>query len=109
MEGRVDHFVRLDRLPERLIFPSEQEGKIGYDAAVKRLWYRGFMSKAAFDRLYLLSEDWGYRRALEELFQLSTPEDEPPRRAARALTTVLATLGILLGAAFVWLLRGQFP
>lgn len=105
----MDHFVTLDRLPEGIVFPPDLDGRIGFDAAARRLWFRGFMSKAAFDRLYLLGDDWGYRRALEGLFQLSTPEEETPRRAARPWAAVLATLGLLVGVACVWLLRGQFP
>ena len=104
----MDHFVRLDRLPERLAFPTDLDGRIGFDPAAQRLWFRGFMSKAAFDRLYLLSDDWGYRRALEELFRISTLEEETSARASRPFATVLATLGLLLGAAFALLLRGHF-
>jgi len=70
----MDRFVKLDILPDGLQFPSEQRARISYDAAQRRLVFRGFMSKADFDRLIVLSSDWGYRRALEELFRLCTPE-----------------------------------
>ena len=48
------------------------------------------MSKAEFDRLCQLSGDWGYRRPLEDLFRLCTPEAERPRRG---LLRSLAALG----------------
>src|SRR5690349_5325799 len=74
----MEHFVHLEALPGGLQFPAELRDKIRYDDAAQRLCYRGFMSKVDFDRLNYLSDDWSYRRQLEELFRLCTPE-EPGR------------------------------
>ena len=41
------------------------------------------MSKGDFDRLCRLSDDWGYRRPLEELFRQCTPEDGDPTGGLR--------------------------
>jgi hypothetical protein len=77
-EGFVDHFVSLARLPDGFAFPPDLADRFWYDATKGRLFWRGFMSKATFDRLILLSPDWSYRVALEKLFQLCTPESEAP-------------------------------
>ena len=91
----MDHSVALERLPEGLRFPPELGDRIGYDAERRRLVYRGFMSKVDFDRLCALSDDWSYRRPLEELFRLCTPEPEAPPRpiGLRRAFAALAGLG----------------
>ncbi len=80
-EDLVDHFVTMDRLPDGLEFPPDLKDRIWFDAVMRRLVFRGFMSKADFDRLCRLSDNWGYRRPLEDLFRLCTPE-EPARLRA---------------------------
>ena len=85
----MDHFVTLGRFPEGLRFPAEFDGRIDYDSARRRLVFRGFMSKAEFDRLCDLSDDWGYRRQLEELFRQCTPDEAVP---ARGFTRKVASL-----------------
>jgi hypothetical protein len=47
----VDHFVTMNRLPDGLEFPPALKNRIWFDAAKRRLVFRGFMSKAEFDRL----------------------------------------------------------
>lgn len=86
----TEHAVRLDRLPEGLIVPRGYEGRFGYDVAGQRLWFQGFMSKATFDRLSGLSDDWDYRSALERLFLESVPERGP--KAERGARPVLKRL-----------------
>ena len=88
----MDHFVRMGRLPDGLQFPPDLLDRIWYDAEGRRLVFRGFMSKAEFDRLFRLSDDWGYRRPLEDLFRECTPDEEGPRRSG--LRRVLAAFGI---------------
>jgi hypothetical protein len=73
----MDHFVVLDQLPAGLEFPPDLRDRISYDPATKRLTHRGFLSKADFDRLWLLSEDWSYRHKLEDLFRLCIVDDQP--------------------------------
>jgi hypothetical protein len=92
MEGPVEHFVRMASLPPGLVFPPDLSDRIRYDAGSQRLIHRGFMSKADFDRLCRLSDDWGYRRALEDLFRLCAPE-ERPRSVLGRLATVFSGLG----------------
>ena len=74
----MDRFVAMASLPEGLRFPPELDGRIRYDEARRVLGFRGFMCKAEFDRLSRLSDDWGYKRSLEELFRLCTLEPEIP-------------------------------
>ena len=73
----MNHVVKLERLPEGLRFPDDLQPKVEFDAAKKRLIWHGFMSKRDFDRLLALSEDWSYRRQVEELFRLSVEAPTP--------------------------------
>lgn len=77
----MNHVVKMERLPEGLRFPDDLHEKVEFDAAKKRLIWHGFMSKREFDRLFALSEDWSYRRQVEELFRLSV---EAPASASSA-------------------------
>jgi hypothetical protein len=86
----MDHSVRLDRLPDGLAFPPELGDRIRHDSARGTLSFRGFMSKADFDRLSRLHDDWGYRRSLEELFRLCVLETGP--RPTNRLTSVFSRL-----------------
>ena len=73
----MDHFVILERLPEDLKFPPDLEDRIQIDPQTRKLSFRGYMSKTDFDRISQLTRDWSFRRKLEELFQVCTPEDDP--------------------------------
>ena len=86
----MDHFVPMERLPAGLEFPPDLRQRIHHDAERRRLVYRGFMSKIEFDRLCQLSDDWSYRRSLEDLFRLCTPEDETRPRGLRRLIAAVA-------------------
>ena len=86
----MDHHVDLKRLPEGLTFPPDLSERIRHDTESGRLWFHGFMCKAEFDRLSRLSEDWGYRRAIEDLFRACTLE--PPGRSPNRLAAVFARL-----------------
>jgi hypothetical protein len=90
----MEHSVPLDRLPEGLCFPAEFGDRIRYDADRRRLVFRGFMSKGDFDRLCQLSDDWPFRRQLDELFRLSVPEEPRPASPLRRLLTALAGGGL---------------
>ncbi len=70
----MEHFVTVSRFPTGLNFPKEFADRVRYEPESRRLIYRGFMSKNEFDRLNLLSDDWAYRRPLEDLFRLCSPE-----------------------------------
>ena len=87
----MDHSVRMDSLPEGLTFPPEMDGRIRHDASSRTLSFRGFMSKAEFDRLSRLHDDWGYRRSLEELFRICTldPEPQPTNRLASVFARLI--------------------
>jgi hypothetical protein len=89
LEDPVEHFVPLNHVPDGLQLPADLSERIQYDPARGRLVFRGFMSKAEFDRLCLLSEDWGYRRSLEELFRRCTAEPESPSGVFRRVLTTL--------------------
>ena len=80
----MDHFVKLEALPEGMRLPQDMKDRLWFEPENQKLVHRGFMSKADFDRLSQLSENWSYRRQLEELFRLSGP-DEPRRRGLRGL------------------------
>jgi hypothetical protein len=83
LEVPVEHFVTVSALPPNVRFPADLAEKIRFDPATHRLIFRGFMSKAEFDRLSRLSDDWSYRRPLEDLFRLCMPDDPPSNPLAR--------------------------
>jgi hypothetical protein len=92
MEGPVDHFVKLDRLPEGLEFPPHLKERIHFDAEAHKLVFHGYMSKTDFDQISQLTSDWKFRRTLEDLFRLCIPEPPP---APRGFRRILAALGRL--------------
>jgi len=89
-EDLVEHFVTIDRIPDGLEFPSDLKDRFRFDAAKRRLVFQGFMSKAEFDRLCRLSDDWSFRRPLEDLFRLCTPEEQTRPRGLRGLVSAVA-------------------
>jgi hypothetical protein len=89
MDGPMDHFVKLDRLPDGYEFPTDLKDRIHFDAQARKLVFHGYMSKADFDRLCQQTKDWGFRRALEELFRLSVAEVKPRPAKARGLLSVI--------------------
>ena len=91
----MDHFVKMDRLPEGLEFPLELKDRIHFDPIARRLIFRGYMSKTDFDRVSQLSTDWNFRRSLEELFRLSIPEEPSrPRGVGRFLAAVTRLISL---------------
>ena len=92
----MDHFVKLDRLPDGVVFPPALSDRIYFDPVAHKLTFHGYMSKTDFDRLCQLSNDWAFRRTLEELFRLCIPEDKTaPQGVRRWLSAVtrMFTLG----------------
>ncbi len=90
----MDRRVTLNRLPAGVTFPAELADRISYEPEARELRFRGFMSKADFDRLARLHEDWGYRRALEDLFRACTlaPDPRPRNRLVAALARLVPAL-----------------
>ncbi len=88
MEGLVDHFVTLERLPEEMDFPADLKDRIRVDAQSKRLYFRGYMSKTDFDRICLLTKDWSFRRKLEDLFRICIYDEEPESKGSRGLLSL---------------------
>ncbi len=101
--------VKLDRLPENLVFPEKLADRISYDTDSRQLQFRGFMSKTDFDKLVCLHNDIDYQRALERLFQICTFESAPgPSRlkSAQVLIFAGATAAIVaVGAAAIMFVR----
>ncbi|HZW30848.1 MAG TPA: hypothetical protein VFF52_09090 [Isosphaeraceae bacterium] len=88
----MDHFVKLDRLPDGYDFPADLKDRIWFDAAAHKLGYHGYMSKADFDRLSQPTRDWGFRRALEDLFRQCVPEVGSAPQGSRRLLGVFTRL-----------------
>ena len=86
----MEHSIALAQFPTGIDFPADLKLRIRYDPIRRRLVFLGFMSKSEFDRLQRLSDDWGYRRALEDLFRLCTFSE--PRSGV--FGRVLAALGM---------------
>jgi hypothetical protein len=75
----MDHFVKLDKLPEGFEFPPQLKDRIHFDPAARKLVFRGYMSKTEFDRICEPTRDWSFRRSVEELFLKSVKEVESGR------------------------------
>jgi hypothetical protein len=88
----MEHSVKIERLPDRVTFPPEFGDRIHYDASSRRLVFRGFMSKAEFDRLCQVSDDWAYRRPLEDLFRLCSSGDAPRPGGLRGILSFVSSL-----------------
>jgi hypothetical protein len=88
----MDHFVKLDRLPDGFEFPPELKDRIYFDAEAHKLVFRGYMSKADFDHLSGLTTDWRFRRTLEDLFRLSIPEHGPTQHGLRRILVAVSHL-----------------
>jgi hypothetical protein len=82
----------LEKFPAGVDFPDDLKLRIRYDPVRHRLVHQGFMSKVEFDHLWLVSDDWGYRRALEELFRICTLDEEPGSGVFRRVRSVLGLL-----------------
>ena len=82
----MDHFVRLDRLPDDLEFPSAVQEKIRYDSERRAIVFRGPMSKREYDLLRSVHTDSAYCRAIEELFRVATwdAEEKGDKRLGKA-------------------------
>jgi hypothetical protein len=86
----MDHFVKLDRLPDGYEFPPDLRDRIDFRANEHKLVFRGYMSKEDFDRLSQLTRDWGFRRVLEDLFRECVPEEDPHPPGSRRLLGVFS-------------------
>jgi hypothetical protein len=71
----MDHFVGVDKLPPDFAIPADLGDRLRFDAQAHRLYFRGYMSKADFDRLCELTRDWPFKRKLEDLFQVCIDND----------------------------------
>ena len=88
----MDHFVKLDKLPEGYQFPPDLKERIYFDPASHKLVFRGYMSKSDFDRLSEPTRDWGFRRSLEELFRISVPEIDTFQPGGRRIFAAFSKL-----------------
>lgn len=85
----MDHFVKLDKMPDGFEFPPEMKDRIHFNEERHELVFRGYMSKTEFDRLCQLTRDWKFRRTLEELFCLCVPDEPRQSRGMRRLWDAL--------------------
>jgi len=88
----MDHFVKLERLPDGYEIPGSVRDKLHFDADGHRLVFRGYMSKTEFDRICEPTRDWGFRRSVEELFLKSVVDAKPARAGKNRIFGVLARL-----------------
>jgi hypothetical protein len=92
MEDPMDHFVKLERLPSDFVLPPQFQGRLEFDVRAQKLVFHGYMSKTEFDLLSSLTNDWPFRRKLEDLFRQCTPDTKP---APAGIGRVVATFGQL--------------
>jgi len=99
----MEHSVKLANLPKRVVFPERLKERVHYDPARGEFLFRGFMTKCTYDELAALDDDADYRRALEQLFVL-TSEEVAPRASSRSAAAIalVALAAVVLAAAIVW-------
>jgi hypothetical protein len=88
----MDHFVKLERLPEGYEIPRSVSDKLHFDAEGHRLVFQGYMSKTEFDRICEPTRDWGFRRSVEELFMKSVADVQPAGAGKHRVLGALARL-----------------
>ena len=99
----MQHSVPLPQLPSGLSFPAPLADRVHYDSERQTLAFDGFMTKCRFDELTQLSSDPAYRRALEELFVLSSEEVLPqPQRRGLWIGLVAAAAAVLALTLTIW-------
>ncbi len=81
----MEHFVALDQLPKGFRIPKDLADRLRFEPDTGRLVHCGFMGKADFDRLCQQTNDWSFRRKLEELFRLGSDEGATRPRGLRKL------------------------
>jgi hypothetical protein len=96
------HGVPLTHLPADFSIPADLESRFWYDEPARRLVFDGFMSKAAYDRLCLLSNDLDYREALDDLFRIAVPEDEVESKAPILVWAACLAGGLIAAATVAW-------
>jgi hypothetical protein len=92
----------LSQLPPGVQFEDDFPEPIHYDAARKRLEYRGFMPHPSFVALQRLSNDYEFLRCLERLFAESAQPETP--RAPFPAWLMLAPAGAVVAGAIAWLM-----
>jgi hypothetical protein len=86
MEDPMDHFVNLEQLPADFAIPPKFQDRLEFDDKAHKLIFHGYMSKTDFDHLSSITNDWRFRRSLEELFRQCTPDgNTTPRGVGRVL------------------------
>jgi hypothetical protein len=88
----MDHFVKLERLPDGYEIPGSVGDKLHFDPEAHRLIFRGYMSKTEFDRICEPTRDWGFRRLVEELFMKSVVDAEPAHHGKNRVFGALTRL-----------------
>jgi hypothetical protein len=98
----MEYSVSLASLPEKVAIPDRLRERMSFDAAKQKLTYRGFMTKCTYDELATLDDDADYRRALEQLFVLTSREiaPQPHSRGLSGILLVTAALALLAAAVF---------
>ncbi|MDB5350858.1 MAG: hypothetical protein JWN86_2105 [Planctomycetota bacterium] len=82
----MEHYVAIDQLPKGFRIPKDFQDRLRFEPATGRLIHVGFMGKADFDRLCQQTNDWPFRRKLDELFRLCADENaEKPKGLRRLL------------------------
>lgn len=90
------HSVPLNSIPADLRVPDEVKQRFWYDAEQKQLCFDGFMGSAMLDELEHLHIDSDYRRAVNDLFHISVPEDNSSGQRTLKLVVALVVVTIIV-------------
>jgi hypothetical protein len=98
----MEYSVKLAQLPAEVSISARLAERFRFDAERRQLFYRGFMTKCAYDEISALSDNLDYHRAVEELFVLTSAEVTPPQRSFSPGIWAAATAAAVVIAALVW-------
>jgi hypothetical protein len=99
------HCVPLEELPTGFVVPERDQNHFWYDEDKKCLVYDGVMYKATFDRIRVLSSDFKYQRAVEELFRVAVPDDDLSKDNGRLIVMAAGVMAVVASLAvgfWIW-------
>jgi hypothetical protein len=100
--GLPETAARMDRLPPDFQLSDDFPEPMHFDAAARRLVYRGFMSSCSYAFLRTCCKDLTYLRALDALFQETAAKCPHRPKAQKRSWRWLAALGVAVVAVVVW-------
>ena len=82
----MDHFVKLERLPEDFVLPPQFQNRLEYDAKAQKLIFHGYMSKSEFDQISDAGRRTGGSAELSKTSSAAARRKTRPHRPVSAVS-----------------------